>query len=106
MPTDDPITTDRLAAAIRTGMATQPLLTTQARPVADRLATLIRNRLPNIPAADTGEVMIHLGAFLSDVMAALTEEGESTANAVLIATSAIAMTGLELHENNERENPS
>lgn len=99
MPDNDPITTGSLAAAISTGMDTTPLLAAHARPVADRLAVLIRKRLPNITPADTGEVMIHLGAFLSDVMTALTDEGESPTSAILIATSAIAITGIELHDN-------
>ena len=102
MPTTDPTTTDRLAAAIRTGMATQPLLTTHARPVADRLTMLIRKRLPNITAADTGELMIHLSAYLSAEIAALSEQGETPNSAILVATSATAVAGVELYGNGEQ----
>lgn len=102
MPTTDPITTDRLAAAIREGMATQPLLTRHARPVADRLAALIRKRLPNITAADTGELMIHLAAYLSTEIAALSSAGETPQSAILVATSGAAVAGVELYDNGEQ----
>ena len=101
MPTTGPITTDRLAAAIREGMATQPLLTTKARPVADHMAALIRTRLPNITPSDTGELMIHLAAALSVAMTVLSERGETPNSAILVATSAVAMAGLELHESDD-----
>lgn len=102
MPTDqpNPITTDRLVAAIREGIAAQPALTAHARPVADRFTTLIHYRLPDIAAAD-GELMIHIAAFLADVMTALTEAGDAAADAITTATSAIAIAGLELYDSGE-----
>jgi len=98
MPTNDPITTDRLIASIREGIATQPALTARARPVADRFTTLIHYRMPTITAAD-GDLMIHIAAFLADVMTALTAAGD--ADAITTATSAIAIAGLKLHDSGE-----
>jgi len=100
MPTNDPITTDRLIASIREGIAAQPALTAQARPVADSFATLIHYRMPKITAAD-GDLMIHIAAFLADVMTALTAAGEPPVDAITTATSAIAIAGLKLHDSGE-----
>jgi len=100
MPTSDPITTDRLIASIREGIATQPALTAQARPVADSFTTLIHYRLPKVTAAD-GDLMIHIAAFLADVMTALTAAGDAPVDAITTATSAIAIAGLKLHDSGE-----
>lgn len=92
------ITTEYLANGIRNGMTDQPDLAAAARPIADRVTTLIRHRLPDITAADTGAVMLHIGACFADLLTFLTEEGHTTAGAVETAISAIAMAGMELYD--------
>lgn len=46
--------------------------------------------------------MLHIAAFYADVMTMLTEQGHPVADAVQIATSAIAMAGTELYDSEDQ----